>query len=80
MYLRKFAFVSLNCLLYIWFNKKLSSSQFFDLAKLFCSELMDIVKTEGRKMANAQQTESAVGNMIRRGTCILQLVIFNFKI
>lgn len=29
-------------------------------------ELMDIVRTEGRKMASAQQTESAVGNMVRR--------------
>ncbi|XP_031566646.1 translation initiation factor eIF-2B subunit beta-like [Actinia tenebrosa] len=29
-------------------------------------ELMEIVRKEGKKMANAQPTESAVGNMVRR--------------
>lgn len=30
------------------------------------SELMDVIKEEGRKMSEAQPTETAVGNMIRR--------------
>jgi len=32
-----------------------------------CRELMELVKTESRRMIDAQPSESAIGNMARRG-------------
>jgi translation initiation factor eIF-2B subunit beta len=34
---------------------------------MYFRELMAIVKQEGRRMMNAQPSETAVGNMVRRG-------------
>ena len=45
-----------------------------------CRELMDLVKSESRRMVDAQPTESAIGNMARRGLsalwCLLTLTRF----
>jgi hypothetical protein len=37
------------------------------LPHFFDSELMKIVKDEGKRMMDAQPSEAAVGNMVRRG-------------
>jgi len=38
-----------------------------------CRELMELVRTESRRMIDAQPTESAIGNMARRGQTLHML-------
>ena len=39
-----------------------------------CRELMDLVKTESRRMIDAQPSESAIGNMARRGQAVFLVI------
>jgi len=41
-----------------------------DILTADCRELMELVKTESRRMIDAQPSESAIGNMARRGSAL----------